>query len=274
VQRPARVVPQRLTQEVDDYRPTVTIYCAGKQEGELVFRGPLTRHWFEDLGTRHGHMIGIDDRLMEEGMAADYEQIAALTGRVTEIVKEARDIEVQAPSGTDLRARLDPGRLRWVPCTGLIHEPGTWSNLPDGETFTSPLKLDGVLGGEVLGDHFSERYGVLSAPMLFEVANSRIRRISFPDDEVRQDVEGYMATHQNSNRAGEFAIGTNIGLAKLSGNLLQDEKIPGLHVAFGDPYPHETGADWDAPTHCDVVSTRATIKVDGQYLMRNGEFVF
>jgi aminopeptidase len=274
VQRPARVVPEQLTQEVDDYQPTVTIYCAGKQEGELVFRGPLTRHWFADLGARHGHMIGIDDQVMEEGMASDYERIAALTLRVTEVVKEARDIEVQAPSGTDLRARLDPGRLSWVSCTGLIHEPGTWSNLPDGETFTSPMRLDGILGGEVLGDHFSERYGVLPEPMLFEVADSRIKRITFPDDEVRQDVEGDLATHENSNRAGEFAIGTNIGLARLSGNLLQDEKIPGLHVAFGDPYRHHTGADWDAPTHCDVVSTRATIKVDGQYLMRDGEFVF
>ena len=273
VQRPARIVPEQLNQEVDDFQPSVTIYTASKQEGELAFRSPLTRHWFSDLKARHGHMIGIDDQLMQEGMASDYERIAALTLQVTEIVREARDIEVQAPSGTDLRARLEPGRLRWVPCTGLIHEPGIWSNLPDGETFTSPLKLDGVLGGEVLGDHFSERYGVLPEPMLFEVGDSRIRRILFSDDEVRQDVEKYMATHENSNRAGEFAIGTNIGLSKLSGNLLQDEKIPGLHVAFGYPYPTETGADWEAPTHCDVVSTRATIKVDGQVLMRDGEFV-
>jgi aminopeptidase len=274
VQRPARVVPEHLVQEIDDFKPTVSIYAAGGQDGELVFRTPLCRHCYTDLKTRHGHMINIDDQLMEEGMASDYEAIAKITLRVNEIVREARDIEVQAPSGTDLRARLDPGRLRWVPCTGLIHEPGAWSNLPDGETFTSPAQVDGVLGGEVLGDHFSERYGVLPEPMLFEIGESRIRSITFPDDEVRADVEKYMAQHENSNRAGEFAIGTNVGLTKLSGNLLQDEKIPGLHIAFGHPYTRETGADWDAPSHCDVVSTRATIKVDGQYLMRNGEFVF
>lgn len=275
LERPAAAAaPDRLNQGVDDFKPTVTFYAASKQEGELAFRTPLTRHWVYDLGARHAHMIGIDDQLMEEGMAADYEKVAALTMRVHEIVRDARDIEVQAPSGTDLRARLDPGRLRWVPCTGLIHEPGTWSNLPDGETFTSPAQVDGLLGGEVLGDHFSERYGVLPEPMLFEIGESRIRSIAFPDDEVRQDVEKYMAQHENSNRAGEFAIGTNIGLKKLSGNLLQDEKIPGLHIAFGHPYRRETGADWDAPSHCDVVSTRATIKVDGQYLMRDGEFVF
>lgn len=274
IARPARVVPDQLVQAVDDFRPTVSIYAAGKGEGELAFRSPLTRHWYTDLKTRHAHMIGIDDQLMEEGMAGDYESIAALTLRVTEIVREATDIEVRAPSGTDLRARMDPGRLRWVPCTGLIHQPGTWSNLPDGETFTSPARVDGVLGGEVLGDYFDLRYGVLPEPMLFEIGDSRIRHIEFPDDEVRKDVEGYMRTHENSNRAGEFAIGTNIALKKLSGNLLQDEKIPGLHIAFGHPYTAETGADWDAPTHCDVVSTRATIKVDGQFLMRDGEFVF
>jgi leucyl aminopeptidase (aminopeptidase T) len=68
-------------------------------------------------------------------------------------------------------------------------------------------------------------------------------------------------------------IVTNIGLQKLSGNLLQDEKIPGVHVAFGHPYPEETGADWDCPSHCDGVATRSTVKVDGQYLMRDGAFV-
>ncbi|GAC1327352.1 MAG: hypothetical protein NVSMB17_01230 [Candidatus Dormibacteria bacterium] len=274
VQRPAKLVPEHLLEAIDDFKPTVSIYAAGGQPGELPFRGALVRHCYRDLKTRHAHMINIDDQLMEEGMASDYPAIATLTLRVTEIVRQASQIEVTAPSGTDLRARMEPGRLRWVPCTGLIHEPGAWSNLPDGETFTSPARVDGVLGGEVLGDHFSERYGVLPEPMLFEVGNSRIQRITFPDDEVRADVEKYMAQHENSNRAGEFAIGTNTGLKQLSGNLLQDEKIPGLHIAFGHPYTQETGADWDAPSHCDVVSTRATIKVDGQYLMRDGEFVF
>ncbi|MFN2462617.1 MAG: aminopeptidase [Candidatus Dormibacteria bacterium] len=274
VQRPARVIPERLLQEIDDFQPTVSVYAAGGQAGELVFRSPLVQHCYNDLKTRHAHMIGIDHQLMEEGMASDYAAIARVTLQVNEIVKGAREIEVQAPSGTDLRARMDPGRLRWIPCTGLIHAPGEWSNLPDGETFTSPARVDGVLGGEVLGDHFSERYGVLPQPMHFEVGDSRIQRISFPDEEVRGEVEAYMAQHENSNRAGEFAIGTNIGLKNLSGNLLQDEKIPGLHIAFGHPYTQATGADWDAPSHCDVVSTRATIKVDGQYLMRDGEFVF
>jgi leucyl aminopeptidase (aminopeptidase T) len=273
IQRPALSLPEALTERVDEIGPDVSFYVATAQEGELAFRQPYVKHVIYELKARHGHMIGIDDRCMAEGMAADYEEIARLTGQVTEIVKEARLVEVQAPSGTDVRAKLDPSRLRWHPCPGIYHSPGEWGNLPEGETFTSPAELEGVLGAEILGDHFSEKYGVLETPMRFEVAASRVRKVAHPDDAMRADMEKYLAQQENSNRAGEFAIGTNVALNELSGNLLQDEKIPGVHVAFGHPYPEETGADWDCPSHCDVVATRSTIKVDGQYLMRNGEFV-
>ncbi len=78
---------------------------------------------------------------------------------------------------------------------------------------------------------------------------------------------------RNGRRAGEFAIGTNVSLSALSGNLLQDEKIPGLHIAFGDPYPAETGADWTSKVHVDAIATGCTIMVDGQALIRRGQFV-
>ena len=129
-----------------------------------------------DKPLRHGHMVGIDDRCMEEGMAADYVEIARLTERVNDIVREARSVEVQAPSGTDMRATLDPSRLRWHPCPGIYHEPGTWGNLPEGETYTSPASLQGVLGAEVIGDYFSERYGLLEPPLRLEIDAGRVRK--------------------------------------------------------------------------------------------------
>jgi aminopeptidase len=55
--------------------------------------------------------------------------------------------------------------------------------------------------------------------------------------------------------------------------LLQDEKMPGLHVAFGNPYPEFTGADWNAKIHVDVIPSRCTIEVDGITIMRDGEFI-
>jgi aminopeptidase len=56
------------------------------------------------------------------------------------------------------------------------------------------------------------------------------------------------------------------------GNLLQDEKFPGVHVAVGYPIPHETGADWTSDVHIDGVLKNVTVDVEGQVIMRDGEF--
>ncbi|MHB8507690.1 MAG: aminopeptidase [Candidatus Dormibacteria bacterium] len=272
--RPLLEYPTELHDLLAAFRPTVTFLALTAGEGELAWRRPFMNHVIYEMKARHGHMIGIDERCMREGMSADYAEIERLTMQVNEIVKEARLVEVQAPSGTDMRATLDPSRLRWHPCPGIYLEPGTWGNLPEGETYTSPASIDGIIGAEVLGDHLSEKYGVLAQPVTLEVENGRVRRVDAADDEIQRDLDIYLAQHENSNRAGEFAIGTNVALKGLSGNLLQDEKLPGVHVAFGYPYPEETGANWTCPSHIDVVATRSTIKVDGQYLMRDGKFVF
>jgi leucyl aminopeptidase (aminopeptidase T) len=91
--------------------------------------------------------------------------------------------------------------------------------------------------------------------------------------EIQAEIEAYLAQSENSNRAGEFAIGTNVGLTRITGNFLQDEKFPGVHVAFGDPYGFETGADWSCPSHVDVLASRADVYVDGRQIMESGRFL-
>jgi leucyl aminopeptidase (aminopeptidase T) len=78
---------------------------------------------------------------------------------------------------------------------------------------------------------------------------------------------------QNGRRVGEFAIGTNEALTELVGNLLQDEKYPGAHVAFGNPYNNYTGAVWESPIHVDVVMEEVSIWVDGDQIMEGGRFI-
>jgi aminopeptidase len=57
------------------------------------------------------------------------------------------------------------------------------------------------------------------------------------------------------------------------GNILQDEKIPGIHVAFGNPYAAHTGADWYSSTHIDVVGREFDIWIDGVQIMDHGAFL-
>jgi aminopeptidase len=57
------------------------------------------------------------------------------------------------------------------------------------------------------------------------------------------------------------------------GNILQDEKIPGIHIAFGNPYGAHTGAEWYSRTHIDVVGREFDIWIDGLQIMHRGAFL-
>lgn len=273
--RPFTSIPPDLAAALRAAAPTVSFYAAQPQPGEIAFRIPLMGLLVRELRVRHGHLIGIDERLVREGLGnADYAVIARLTERVAERVRPARAIRVTSPLGTDLVAHFSPD-LRWQPCPGLYHAPGQWGNLPEGEVFTAPARVDGVLAGEVIGDFFSAKYGVLAAPLRLHFTDSRVTGVDADTAAVRaigEELLAYLHAAENGDRAGEFAIGTNIGLTTLTGNLLQDEKIPGVHIACGNPYPHETGAGWQSTVHVDLVSTRTTITVDGWELMRDGRF--
>jgi hypothetical protein len=43
---------------------------------------------------------------------------------------------------------------------GLYHMPGQWGNLPEGETCTTPANVEGIFQAELLGDYFTEKYGL------------------------------------------------------------------------------------------------------------------
>ena len=270
-ERPLTVFSDELRNELLQVHPTVTYYIATAKPGEIAFRIPLLPFLATELKTRHGHMIGIDEQLMTEGMCADYDEVFTLTNRVYELVRHAKEIHVTSAKGSDVTATFHPD-WKWIPCHGRYTEQGEWGNLPEGEVFTAPASVDGVLVCDVLGDFFSAKYGVLKHPVTLIIKGGSITDVSCEDDAIAEDVRSYLFSVPNGNRAGEFAIGTLTSLTHLTGNLLQDEKMPGLHVAFGNPYPEFTGADWKAQIHVDMIPTRCTIEVDGREIMRDGRF--
>ncbi len=272
VQRPATEFPRALADEIISWRPTASFYVGTGMKGELAFRQPMLHLLTGRLRCRHGHMIGIDEEVMTDGMAVDYDLVFRMTRKVFEIARQAHRIDVSTSLGTELTATFSPA-LRWIPSDGRYWEQGRWGNLPEGETFTCPQSVDGILAAEELGDWFTPKYRLISPPARLVVKGGRLVDIETADPELAADFREYMAQHPNSSRVGEFAIGTNIGLTRIVGNFLQDEKFPGVHIAFGDPYGTETGADWEAPSHVDALASHATISVDGQRLMENGRFV-
>ncbi len=150
IHRPATEFPRSLAEEILQFRPTASFFIGTGMKGELAFRRPMLHLLADQLRCRHGHMIGIDELLMTDGMTADYDEVYRVTRKVWEIVRQARTIEVQTALGTDLVASFSPA-LKWIPCDGRYWEQGHWGNLPEGETYTCPQSVERRDGGRRAG---------------------------------------------------------------------------------------------------------------------------
>lgn len=252
----------------------VSFYAAAGKKGELKsFRIPMLDIVEENKPLRHGHMPGIDRLLMETGMSVDYAQVQRLSARLAEICSSAKAITVTTPAGTHFTAFFNPS-WKWKVSDGLIR-PEDWSNLPDGEIFTCVSSIpEGVIVVDgVLGDFFSHKYGLLEKnPLTMTIKNSRVVEVKCSRADLLEEFKQNMKQDENADRIGEFAIGTNVGLDRLVGNLLQDEKFPGIHVAIGHGYPEKTGSDWKSDAHVDAVLKNTTIVADGFEIMKDGVF--
>ena len=269
-ERPLKALPKEIAEAVQ--RADVSLWAAASVKGELPVRMEYRKHL---ANARHGHMPGITRQLMEMGMCADYDAVADLTMRLHARVQGVRKARVTNPNGTDFEVVFHPD-WKWLPDTGKFHAKGDWGNLPAGEVYTAPAYLHGRIVTNLLGDFFSEKHKELTPPLAFDVFESRIvlDSLTGATPEVVREFREYLQSDPMGTRAGEFAMGTNLGLTKLVGNLLQDEKIPGVHVAFGDPYGPQTGAPWKAKTHVDVVILDTDVWLDGAKVQERGRYVF
>jgi leucyl aminopeptidase (aminopeptidase T) len=268
--RPLTGLPPVIAAEME--RSHVSILAVHVQQNELTSRMELT-DIVNRRRMRHAHMVNITHQIMLEGMRADYHKVDRLSTKVLDIVKVAREIRATTGAGSDFRAALNP-KYRWIKTSGLI-SPDKWGNLPGGEVFTTPWEVNGtfVIDG-VVGDYLCERFGSLQdAPLTVRVEQNRLVEAHSDNGALRDAFWSYTHTDENSDRVGEFAIGTNIELTHVIGNILQDEKFPGIHIAFGNPYGAHTGADWYSSTHIDVVGTHFDIWVDDQPIMKDGRFL-
>jgi leucyl aminopeptidase (aminopeptidase T) len=186
---------------------------------------------------------------------------------------DARHLRVETPSGTAFTATFDPS-LTWVKTSGLINRR-YWSNLPAGEVFTTPASVDGVFVCDgTAGDYFGPKYGDLRAtPLTLEIAGGRLQSARCARSDLEREFWDYCHTDEQSDRVGELAFGTNIALHDMIGVLLQDEKVPGVHIAFGDPYGSQTGAPWKSRTHIDVLTRACDVWIDEEQVIGQGRYL-
>ena len=272
--RPLKGMPQVVLDDMETSQ--VSIFAVQVQPNELRSRMDMTdvvnrRHM------RHAHMVNITPEVMLQGMRADFNAVDRLSQVVLDKVRAATYVRATTPAGTDMHVQLNP-EYRWFKTSGII-SPEKWGNLPGGECFTAPGEVNGtfVVDG-VVGDFLCARFGILQAtPLTLKIEENRLVSATCENKDLEREFWAYTHTDENSDRVGEFAIGTNIGVTHVIGNILQDEKFPGIHIAFGDPYGNHTKAPWKSTTHIDVVGLRFNIWLGDaageEQIMRDGKFL-
>ncbi|WP_142860092.1 aminopeptidase [Salinigranum halophilum] len=207
-------------------------------------------------GARGATMPGITEAVMVAGLDADYQTISDHCDAVYEQVAGAEEVRVTTDAGTDIT--FEPGSREWHSDTGLVHEPGAFSNLPAGEVFVAPETATGTY----VVDGTMRPHGLLDDELRFEVEDGFVTHIS--DDAVRKQVEeGAESVGRDAYNLAELGIGTNVGVTELVGSVLLDEKAAGtVHIAIGDDA--SIGGDTEAPLHLDGIIKSPTVYADGE----------
>lgn len=274
-ERPLSRIPEVIEDEAKN--STSTFWTAGAKKGELEsVRKPFMKAAV--AGGRHAHMVNITEEAVEKGLTGDYQEIDRFTNKIHSMVEDVDEVHIKTPAGTDLSAKV--GTYKWVASTGMIKEKGLWHNLPNGEVYTAPYKMDGtaVIDGTI-GNHFQNRYHISHIkenPITLKIENKEkptLTDMECDDEQLLEELKEYVDQQKCSRFIGELGLGTNLMVDEFIGNMLIDEKHPGAHIALGDPIDELTFAGWSCPTHLDLMMDKCDIWFDGEKVMSEGEYL-
>ncbi|MBI2657073.1 aminopeptidase [Candidatus Woesearchaeota archaeon] len=213
-------------------------------------------------GARIATMPGITIDMMERVLDVDFHKIRGVNNGLISKLKNRDKIRITTDIGTDIEFHLK-GR-KWIGDDGIYTKKGSFGNLPAGEIFIAPLEnkangkivVDASVGG--IGKVDKNIEIMVKDGFIVDIAGGRVAKI----------FKNLLKSRLYKNVA-ELGIGTNYR-AKITGNVLEDEKIAGTcHIAFGNN--RHFGGKVDVPFHVDVVVNKPTIYADKLLIMENGK---
>lgn len=218
-------------------------------------------------GVRVATFPGITKEIMIRGMNADYRAISKRSIKLKKILEKGSQIRIIAPAGTDISFSIK-GRTA-IASKGLFHKKGESGNLPTGETFLAPV--EGTSNGVFVADGSFAGLGLMKNTMIkIEVKNGFATKIT-GGAPARKLVKMLDEVGHDARNIAEFGIGTNDS-AKLSGILLEDEKVMGtVHIALGNNVT--MGGSVNVPLHVDGVIKKPSVWMDGKLLMKDGKLL-
>ncbi len=215
-----------------------------------------------EAGARCATLPGILEDTMQRTLNADYHEIAQRSIKLAEIVSQGKTAKVTTPAGTDIT--MDIKERECHADTGLVHNPGDFSNLPAGEAYIAPV--EGTANGVIVVD--GAMVGKVKKPIKIVVKEGFATQII--GDKSAEELEKILEPFgQPGRNVAELGIGTN-HKAQIVGSVLEDEKVMGtVHMALGDN--KSMGGNVSVPSHLDGILLKPTLWIDDKKIMEDGE---
>ena len=216
-----------------------------------------------DNGARGATMPTVTADMLARLMVADLDLLRARSRAVADLLSAADGAHITCPRGTDLH--LDLSGREAIPDDGDLTAPGAFGNLPCGEGFIAPCGGEGTVATRSLASIGI----VMGHPAHLTVEGGRLTKATGPEGERLYEL--LTGAGELGTNLAELGVGTN-ERARLTGNILEDEKILGtVHVAFGASAGF--GGTVAVPIHLDVLVSDATLTVDDTTVLDAGRYV-
>jgi leucyl aminopeptidase (aminopeptidase T) len=212
-----------------------------------------------EKGIRGATLPGVTEEMLARLMSADFDQMTKRSAAVAQLLTDAGEAHLTCPLGTDFR--LDLSGRTGIPDDGDLTAAGAFGNLPCGEGFIAPAGGEGTIVART-----EALTGLQDEPLRVEVRDGALAEATNATFLAALDAHA----PQGRNLA-ELGVGTNEN-ARLTGNVLEDEKILGTaHVAFGASAGF--GGNVTVPVHLDIVVTDASLTIGSTQVLDAGSFV-
>ena len=269
--RPLLELPSDLSQMIKG--KTIVINAFKGTAEETPFRIKWIDHVLATKSIRVGHCPSITKSMMIEGpMNIDYSKLAIAANKMIDSFNNAKQVHITAPGGTNIMLDIED---RGFSTDAQLIDESHIANLPCGEIWCGPVETKG--DGLIVCDGSIGDVGKVSKPLKIFLEKGKIIDIRSDDQKLVEVIEKLLNVDEEAKIIGELGIGLNPG-AKLSGNLLEDEKaLQTAHIAFGNNEDMEGGQN-KSKTHRDFLFYNPTLKVfykDGssQILIKEGDIL-
>jgi leucyl aminopeptidase (aminopeptidase T) len=209
-------------------------------------------------------IISASEEFFTHAMNASPGELSRINTALLERLMNARQIRVTTAAGTDLTARFEPDRYRWLSNRG-VRRPGGMMILPAGEVATYPASVDGVLVAD--GAFNANVYTRIDArlgehPPTIRIEGGVAVDFSCADSAISELIR-LCFTRPNATRVGELGFGSNRlipGYIPMNSHI--NERRPGLHLGFGQHNQPVYAMDYDCDIHLDLIARGALVWVD------------